>query len=769
MRRVWTAWVLAILGFGAWMQPVAAWGARNPMLTGQVTGVLGRPLSGAEVEIFKFGAGQVASVSTDGEGNFHYRIPDDTAVYWFRTWAQGYRSAEGSWTSGQGSNFVALALDTMETELTVRAVDPRTGLGIPGATFEVRRKESGPVELLSGDDTGVVHTHLSASGGFSILAWAPGRIPVLHAVDKTNVGTTWNLTLKMKSAVGVVKGTAVNATGIQLKGAAVQIVSKGNGIVATSETDSQGNFSVTIPSGSDYQVVVQLDGYAPGVTDFFSVASGETRDLSGDRQLILRQPRAIISGGLRDPHGRPLSGQTIWLYGKSVGAISSTITDSEGGFVFQDIPTRSDLEYRVQALPVDASWRAATSPWLQLKAGQTMVTALRLEHGMVGNRSPSGAVVGTVMDERDLPVTGVDIQLWREGFGLVQSTTSGSDGTFKFSSVGANAGTYEWEQPYNGYFLRANAAGMREEVFASEGLLNVLPGQDTVVSLAAHHRSLSLSGQVIADNGVPIAGAKVVLTPADGGGVPIVVASDFDGRWQFGQTDPLVDYTLYASHPGYLAILSSGFIKSGSQSGDTTIQLRAANTLISGFVSSLRGEPLANVPVQAWGPTGVYRAATGRDGHYSVEVPSGLPYVVSVVSENRTAASVMAPSSPSGDFQQTTPTSTLGREEWIEASFRISAADGTITGTAFSTDWQPIPGTAVELVREGHGVVMTTLTDSKGRYSFVKVPANYRHEVRPKGKDYSYVGTKLPRLFTVMPETTSFIHIQIGPNQDPTG
>src|SRR5260221_4986617 len=65
-------------------------------------------------------------------------------------------------------------------------------------------------------------------------------------------------------------------------------------------------------------------------------------------------------------------------------------------------------------------------------------------------QTPTGSIIGTVLDAQGLPEEGADVTLTNQGTNYTYSTTTSSTGAFQFSSIDSGL-----------YSLTATAAGLR--------------------------------------------------------------------------------------------------------------------------------------------------------------------------------------------------------------------------------------------------------------------------------------------------------------------
>lgn len=751
MRKLWSVLLVQALLVASVLMPAPVQAESGRELDGQLTGQGGQPLAGREVELFQFGAGRIGSGRTDDGGYFHFSGLDETAVYWVRAWAPEYRFAEGTWTAGQAS-FLALNPAPLTGALAVRAVDPETGDLLSGAGFDLLRIGQGQVVLAEGTE-GAARLEAPAGGGYTLRAWAPGRNPVIVAVSDLVGGVTRPVAVELPAAAGRVAGVAVAAQdGTALAGATVQAVRSGYGVVAAARARGDGSFAFDLPTGAEYQVRVAVDGYAGAATAPFTLAPGSVRDFSGEQQVAAVPATGTLSGRLLDPDGRPLKGRTVWLERKPFGIVAAIDTDDHGRFRFEGVPTRAGLQYRVQVLAQGSNWRSATSPWSELPAGKVTDVALKFTDGTAGIVDGTGGVIGTVMAAGGRPLADVQVELWREGVGLVATQTTASDGSFKLGDIAANRSSVAWATADNGYYLKVSAPGRFTATVGVDSALDVQPDRDTAVNITLYAQQVSVTGRVLDGEGRPVPGATLSLEP-EAGGQTINARVAANGRWR-AVADPLARYRVKATRDGYYDAVAADLVADPAGAGARDVVLKPQTADLWGVVGDAYGKPVTDALVTAWSPGRAYTATTDSRGRWSVPVQAGDPYLLTAaaggagsgLSLQGSAAPIWAP----------------GPGERAEINLQLWDSVATVQGTVRDGAGKSVSGAAVELVREGQGPVAVAQTDAAGRYRFERVAPDARYVVRTARGAYRYAGNPgLPQPELLVPGTVLNVHLEL--------
>lgn len=234
----------------------------------------------------------------------------------------------------------------------------------------------------------------------------------------------------------------------------------------------------------------------------------------------------------------------------------------------------------------------------------------------------------------------------------------------------------------------------------------------TDVDLAARDiRPVAVSGTVLTDDGTPVAGATVTLTPA-GVGMPLTAVTSSQGEYLI---DGVPWDTVTGQPRGYtfsLSDLPEGYTAASTPDGitievgqeepstgnDFVVQAPAA---LSGTVTA-GGEPVAGVVVSLAGPGGAVSTTTAADGTYVFDnVPPGDHTV-----------RITVPDGYQADGPETQDV-TVAAEDVTDVDFALSHR-GSIGGTVTDAAGDPVPGATVTVT--GPDTTATLVTDAAGGY-----------------------------------------------------
>ncbi len=258
----------------------------------------------------------------------------------------------------------------------------------------------------------------------------------------------------------------------------------------------------------------------------------------------------------------------------------------------------------------------------------------------------------------------------------------------------------------------------------------------TGVDFAARDvQPVAVSGTVLTDDGTPVPGATVTLTPV-GGGAPLTGVTSSTGEYLIDDVgwdadgDQPQDYTFAVTGlpEGYVTATAPDGItvavgqEEPSTGNDFVVRAPAS---VSGTVTA-GDEPVAGVVVTSAGPDGTVSTTTGADGTYVFTGARPGDHTVRVT--------------PPDGYRADGPDArdvTVAGEDVVDVDFALSRP-GSIGGTVTDDVGDPVPDTTV--VVTGPGGSITLATDAVGGYFTgglapgdyvitLTVPAGYAAEV----------------------------------------
>ena len=290
------------------------------------------------------------------------------------------------------------------------------GQAVAGATVYAT-DERGQSNAISGKT--------DAEGQYLIKGLKPGRITVTVATsaglqDSNTVrirhaGETATLDVVFGSAA--LRATLVGADGhTTVSGAWVVIetaeVKDGaevwDGVKAQSQSDNAGLIAASGLEPGTYRMRIVGNGYAARVTDPFSIADGESKDLGN----IRLQPGGGVSGRVTDEKGVPLEGIGMSVKngrGQEVFLFNLSSTGSDGRYELQGI------EYGPYVVRFEGKGFAPVDRPVTVASAGAVVDAV-MKRG--------GAVIVRVEDERGQPIQGARVALFDASGAPVKKTLS---------------------------------------------------------------------------------------------------------------------------------------------------------------------------------------------------------------------------------------------------------------------------------------------------------------------------------------------------------
>lgn len=406
--------------------------AQSPTLFGVVTDRDGRPVAGAEVEVYGLGEGLVQVLYTSSNGAFSLNTQGDDPLLWqIRVWAKDYRTYESGWFDLMQQRYQSVRLDALTGALQVTVRDES------GAPLQGTLNLIGPGGRLIGQYD-VVDGQFSKDGlepgSYRIVVSAPGMAPQSQNLTvASNMTATAAVTLKKAgfTVTGEVRDAADNDPVWE---AHVELLRADMTQVATATTTSDGRFFFAAPDElpGTYLVRATAADYRTTLTSAFQVEAGHGYDLSGTNAVTLQPLTASLTGQVLDEDGDPLKRAKVALLLQGYGVVGEDKTDSRGNFSFDNLMVGSAYKYTVLPLVDDLTFEPQ---WTALTAGSTNQMVLRGQD-LDGSTSESGTISGIVTTASGEPIRNARVELWL-GNGEEETAKTNADGAFLFKNVDA--------------------------------------------------------------------------------------------------------------------------------------------------------------------------------------------------------------------------------------------------------------------------------------------------------------------------------------------
>lgn len=679
-------------------------------LPGNVSGLItnsqtSAALAGATVSIFS-GSTLVASTVTNASGS--YAI---TGL------------APGTYTlTASLNNFVATSQSiTISSNATLTqnaALTPQMGT-VTGIIQDTSFNPLGgaSVVLMQGSTVVATTTVAPLTGVYSFNV-LPGSYTIsASATNYTTASTAANILSNSTSIVnitlvespGSVSGLVRDAVTLSaLNGATVQVL-QGSLSIATTVTNSSGNYSMTGIAPGNYTLSVSLANYVTGTTSI-SVASNQTTTTTTSMQ----PQNGSVSGVVKDLIGLlPIQDAAVSLY-QGFTLVASTTTDTSGNYV---LPLLTPGSYTLSIS--STNYQTATQA-ITIQSNTTSTANLNLQP-LPG--SASGSVINA---QTTLPLSGTTITLL-QGSTPVATTVTNSLGDYVFTGLLPGS-----------YTITASSTNF---ISASQ-TISINPNAATTQNFSLQPQSGTLSGQVTSSLTTAFLN-NVTIQVMQGASLVATTTTSENGNYSF--TLAPGSYTIIANLTDYQTLSQPAAVQP-NVAITSNFSLTPIPGNINGTVTSASTSlPLNGVTVTVkQGQTTIATAQTSVTGAYTVSNLSPSTYSV-VFSLN--------------NYQTSTQTSIVSSNATTETDAALSLQPGDVTGfitNALSS--LPINGVTVTAM-QGATVVSTTTTAFNGSYQLSSLPPG-TYTISAVATDFQ---TASQASVAVSPNASTAVNISLQP------
>lgn len=605
-----------------------------------------------------------------------------------------------------------------------------------------------------------------------------------------------------------IAGVAISLTGTDVTGAAVSLST-------TTAADGSYTFDgLWASDASGYTVVETQPGAYADATDTAGTNGGDATSVNDEISGIslaggddttgydfLETTGSLVGSvfedlagdGSLDPSDPGIGGVTVTLTGTDANGnpVSlSTVTGPGGVFTFLDLLTSDADGYTItEAHPpgfVDGQETVGTTGGdasVNDEISAIIFPAGEQASGYAFGEVQLASISGTVFNDGnndgvagsgDTGIAGVTVMVVGIddlGNNVSISTITAPDGSYSFP--GLRPGTYSVVETQPAGFLDGlDVVGSAGGVNAFDDVLDSIvlgSGENATDYDFAELSTGSVSGVVVDDAGLPIAGVTITLTGTDDTGaiVPITVVTNPDGSWSFDGLRPgdyVVSETQPASHGDGPDIAGSNgavsafddviFVTLGAGENSVDNQFTETTGSISGVVfhdlgsdgvqgpgeSGIPGTIVELVGVDINGNSVSMSTITGPDGSYSFVglLASGADgYTITETQPSPFGDGIDIAGTAGGDASVDDVISAVQLTGGQDAvGYLFAEIGGIISGTVWvDSDYDGVmdadetiqlSGVVITLLDENGTVVAMTTTDTNGFYAFPDiVPGDY--------------------------------------------
>lgn len=343
------------------------------------------------------------------------------------------------------------------------------------------------------------------------------------------------------------RGRVVDGSGAGVTGATVVAAPQRQQGAPTTQTDANGGFSISLPSGAT-DVTFSARGFQPAKKTF-PANQKEIEPL-----VVELRPGARAEGQVVAPDLTPVPGATVYGRGPT-GQSLETITDADGRFGALDL---EDGSWRFVA---QAEGLLSTEPTIaELSAGSPAEVLIRLSQGT----RIVGQIENATLDEL--------------GTSHVSATAIGSNRVLTGSIQPNGAFVLDGVSPGN-WLLTARSEGSGRQ---AQDVVAIAAG-DTEVTASLDFETLTIEGEVTR-SGEPLAGALVFASPID---------ASYGGR---AETNYAGAFSISGLAPGHYRVAARyrALTKQLSEpvEAGASVALDLGGVRVTGFVHDARGHGL---------------------------------------------------------------------------------------------------------------------------------------------------------------------------------
>ncbi|MED4051937.1 carboxypeptidase regulatory-like domain-containing protein [Priestia megaterium] len=658
-------------------------------LTGSVIGENGQPIVRATVQVFDIKNGLVSTVITNNFGQ--YAISGLTpGNYRFVFSAPGFeRLAAGSTILANETTTLNVQLDSLFATISGRVINAQTSTPIAGSSVTIRyQSASGPL---------VVTALTNSLGQFVIGGITEGEISVaatasgfgsqgLSGVVVAGQTLTFNFQLLQQSAI--IQGKVTNnATGEDLTNTRIRVINNLGVVIATTQTDINGNYFIPDLSPGFYQVVA-LNVNFEAQTQYITLVPNQV----GIVNFSLLGNPAILSGRVTDNEtGLPVIGALVEVFNASGVPIAFGLTNQNGQYIIEGLPQG------LLSVTVLAPGYSSITDQIEFAPNQEVERNFSLTRP-----SPVlGTIAGQVVDATTkVPITNARIDIINSQGQLVTFVFTNENGQYVVQDLPSD--TYTVFASASNYVDQQQAALIREgeSIFAAVNF-----------QLFRVTQFGTITGQITSsETQQPIQGALVEVLDAQGE-VVATDRTDTFGNFTIQGLTPGT-YTLRISAEGFASYIEQVVVEAGDTNSVSIVLIPVSNvgSIFGTVINKETQKPIQGALVEVLNAQGEVVATdrTDTSGNFTIQGLTPGTYTLHLSAKG---------------FTTYTQQVTVVANEITQVDLSLTPNPSSITGIVCDIKTgKRLANILIEVFNNQGVLIANTLTDVNGQYAIFNLP-----------------------------------------------
>ena len=550
------------------------------------------------------------------------------------------------------------------------------------------------IEALTGS-TVITSGLTDASGTCQLSNLAPGSYLVraslvnYQTATQTAIVTANNQTLLQISLVsqpGSLTGTITDALTLATLSQVQLSLFSGQTLVATTFSDTSGNYLFTGLAPGSYTLSAGLLNYQT-LTGAVTIIANQT---TSNNCALQSQPGSLSGTVLDSTTTQPISGAEIVVFNGST-VVADILTDSSGNYSATGLSPNVSYTVRVSATNYQTAIQGVT-----VQSNQTKTVNFAL------NAQP-GSIFGQVTDRvTTTALVNATVNLLQNAV-LIASTQTDSSGNYQIPALA----------PGN-YTLQIGANLYQTLLVA----VSVQANQTTTVNASLQANPGSVQGTVSdarTTNALPNAQVQLFA----GSNLVAFLLTDTNGNYLITGIAP-GQYSVTATLSNYQTLVETVTIQSNATSTVNFALQQSPGSVIGTVLSTTTGNPIVGANVNIYQGSNILASATSdSNGNYVLNNLAPGQYTL-VASGNL--------------FQNASQGATVVASQTTTANFSLADQPGSITGTVIGA------AASIDLL-QGQSLIASTTTASDGSFSFLNLaPENYLLRVQAQNFQTALLG-----------------------------